>query len=79
MNLHQLRQRKAELRSATSAIIASPGGTDGLLSDEQRTSVNDNFAELDRLLSNETCGSACKKDPLSGVIGVQQGPLISMV
>ena len=25
------------------------------------------------------CGSACKKDPLSGVIGVQQGPLISMV
>jgi hypothetical protein len=25
------------------------------------------------------CGSACKKDPLSGVIGVQKGPLISMV
>jgi len=25
------------------------------------------------------CGSACKKAPLSGVIGVQQGPLISMV
>ncbi len=24
------------------------------------------------------CGSACKKAPLSGVIGVQQGPLISM-
>ena|GEM_PF-4297718 len=24
------------------------------------------------------CGSACKKDPLSGVIGVQKGPLISM-
>jgi hypothetical protein len=27
----------------------------------------------------EACGSACKKDPLSGVIGVQKGPLISMV
>ena len=25
------------------------------------------------------CGSACKKDPFSGVIGVQMGPLISMV
>jgi ABC-type nitrate/sulfonate/bicarbonate transport system permease component len=25
------------------------------------------------------CGSACKKDPVSGVIGVQEGPLISMV
>jgi len=53
MNLHQLRQRKAELRSATTAIIAAPGGTDGLLTDEQRTSVNDNFAELDRLQANE--------------------------
>ncbi|WP_308435309.1 PAS domain-containing protein, partial [Sphingomonas glacialis] len=29
--------------------------------------------------SVELCGSACKKDPLSGVIGVQKGPLISMV
>ena len=48
MNLHQLRQRKSELRTATSAIIAAPGGTDGLLSDEQRATVNDNFAELDR-------------------------------
>ena len=27
----------------------------------------------------EACGSACKKDPVSGVIGVQKGPLISMV
>lgn len=54
MNLHQLRQRKAELRSATSAIIAAPGGTDGLLTDEQRSTVNDNFAELDRLQANET-------------------------
>ena len=27
----------------------------------------------------ERCGSACKKDPVSGVIGVQEGPLISMV
>ncbi len=25
------------------------------------------------------CGSACKKDPVSGVIGVQEGPLNSMV
>ena len=25
------------------------------------------------------CGSACKRDPFGGVIGVQQGPLISMV
>lgn len=25
------------------------------------------------------CGSACKKDPVGGVIGVQEGPLISMV
>ncbi len=25
------------------------------------------------------CGPACKKDPVSGVIGVQKGPLISMV
>jgi len=29
--------------------------------------------------SDLRCGSACKRDPLSGVIGVQQGPLISMV
>ena len=27
----------------------------------------------------DECGSACKKDPVSGVIGVQKGPLISMV
>jgi hypothetical protein len=54
MNLHQLRQRKAELRSGTSAIIAAPAGADGMLSDEQRNSVNDNFAEIDRLQSNET-------------------------
>jgi hypothetical protein len=26
-----------------------------------------------------TCGSAWKKDPVSGVIGVEQGPLIPMV
>lgn len=25
------------------------------------------------------CGSACKKNPVGGVIGVQKGPLISMV
>lgn len=53
MNLHQLRQRKAELRSAASAIIAAPAGADGLLTDEQRSTVNDNFAELDRLQANE--------------------------
>jgi hypothetical protein len=29
--------------------------------------------------SDLSCGSACKKDPVSGVIGVQKGPLISMV
>ena len=54
MNLHQLRQRKDELRSAASAIIAAPAGADGLLTDEQRSAVNDNFAELDRLQGNET-------------------------
>jgi len=27
----------------------------------------------------EQCGSAWKKDPVSGVIGVEQGPLIPMV
>lgn len=54
MNLHQLRQRKAELRSATSAIVAAPAGTDGLLTDEQRSTVDTNFGELDRLQANET-------------------------
>lgn len=53
MNLHQLRQRRIELRSAASAIIAAPAGSDGLLSEEQRSTVNDNFAELDRLQANE--------------------------
>jgi hypothetical protein len=33
----------------------------------------------DEALLAQSCGSACKKDPLSGVIGVQKGPLISMV
>ncbi len=28
---------------------------------------------------DEDCGSACKKDPVSGVIGVEQGPLILVV
>lgn len=28
---------------------------------------------------DDACGPACKRDPLSGVIGVQEGPLISMV
>ena len=28
---------------------------------------------------SERCGSACKRDPVSGVIGVQKGPLILMV
>jgi hypothetical protein len=27
----------------------------------------------------DACGSAWKKDPVSGVIGVEQGPLIPMV
>lgn len=53
MNLHQLRQRKAELRSATSAIIAAPAGADGMLDEQQQKTVNDNFAELDRLQANE--------------------------
>jgi transposase len=32
-----------------------------------------------RIWKAHGCGSACKRDPLGGVIGVQQGPLISMV
>ncbi len=31
------------------------------------------------VIPGRSCGSACKRDPLSGVIGVQKGPLISMV
>lgn len=53
MNLHQLRQRKAELRSATKAIIDSPAGTDGLLTDEQRTDYDSKIGELDRVLGDE--------------------------
>ena len=34
---------------------------------------------LRRLLEPKQCGSAWKKDPVSGVIGVQKGPLISVV
>jgi uncharacterized surface protein with fasciclin (FAS1) repeats len=29
--------------------------------------------------SDDACGSACNRDPLSGVIGVEEGPLIPMV
>ncbi len=54
MNLHQLRQRKTELRSATKAIIDAPAGTDGLLSDEQRTDYDGKIVELDRILGDET-------------------------
>lgn len=53
MNLHQLRQRKTELRSATKAIIDAPAGTDGLLSDEQRTAYDSKITELDRILGDE--------------------------
>ena len=41
--------------------------------------VSGNRIEMIDLTDLMECGSACKKDPLSGVIGVQQGPLISMV
>ncbi|MFB9048022.1 phage major capsid protein [Sphingobium indicum] len=53
MNLHQLRQRKAELRAASAAIIAAPAGADGLLSDEQRSQFDTNATELDRLQGDE--------------------------
>jgi len=31
------------------------------------------------LIASPGCGSACNRDPLSGVIGVEQGPLIPTV
>ena len=36
-------------------------------------------AGLARNLFGRVCGSACNRDPLSGVIGVEEGPLIPMV
>jgi HK97 family phage major capsid protein len=53
MNLHLLRQRRAELRSATQAIIAAPAGPDGLLSDEQRSDYDGKIGELDRIIGDE--------------------------
>lgn len=53
MNLHHLRQRKAELRSATSAILNAPAGSDGLLSDEQRSDYDRQIGELDRITGDE--------------------------
>ncbi len=32
-----------------------------------------------RYFITQGCGPACKRDPISGVIGVKKGPLIPMV
>ncbi len=82
----------AELRQALSSLRREQDGpTDGpvILSERgahmtARSVVNwfrATYAELGfaGCSSHSGCGSACKKDPLGGVIGVQQGPLISMV
>ena len=50
-----------------------------LLSTAGRRDNGSAYPLPDTLANADDCGSACKKDPLSGVIGVQQGPLISMV
>ncbi len=49
MNIHHLRSKVRELRSAASAILNAPAGGDGTLSDEQRTEYDGKVAELERL------------------------------
>lgn len=53
---------------------------------EARTRVGGRVRTLDQLAGQPEaggtivgCGSACKRDPVSGVIGVQKGPTIPMV
>ncbi len=53
MNLHQLRARKAELRTAASAIITAPAGSDGMLTDEQRTDYDGKIKLLDTIVADE--------------------------
>ncbi len=70
-------EKRGKLESArrtlqlASAVFRYAVATARLKSDPTR--------DLRGALTVPTCGSACKKDPLGGVIGVQQGPLISMV
>lgn len=46
-NLKALRQRKADLVAQSKAILDAPAGTNGALSDEQRTKADELKAELD--------------------------------
>jgi hypothetical protein len=48
-----------------------------MLIDPDNAMMRYNLACLVRL--QVICGSACNRDPLGGVIGVEQGPLIPMV
>ena len=56
-----------------------PIAVTAIASDAMQVAGIDKIADLPKLAPSLTCRSACKKDPLSGVIGVQKGPLISMV
>ena len=49
MNIHHLRTRVRETRAAASAILNAPAGTDGSLTDEQRSAYDGHVADLDRL------------------------------
>ena len=53
MNLHQLRARKTELRASASAIITSPAGSDGMLTDEQRSDYDGKIKALDLIVADE--------------------------
>ena len=44
-----------------------------------RAYISDRLSDDQRTFGYMTCGSACKKAPVMGVIGVRKGPLISMV
>jgi hypothetical protein len=56
-------------RGIAASLFVTPCAETDAMASERSLSVDD----------IGDCGSAWKKDPVSGVIGVEQGPLIPMV
>jgi hypothetical protein len=65
----------ADADAGDAAVNTANGSGSDLIVLLARRDENGQFS----VLGSTNCGSACKRDPVSGVIGVQKGPTIPMV
>jgi len=73
------REQRAKWLNDNSAMGTVVSQYDQLLEEAWSDRHGQMVEDCSEVADTVKCGSACKKAPLSGVIGVQQGPLISMV